>query len=82
MEHRNYMGYKVYENGDTTNSDGVILKPKIKKGIPYYKIKGKLFSTGRFILFAFEIYPRHVRGNAKRKDGNPMNNSLSNLYWI
>jgi hypothetical protein len=59
MEFRNYLGYKVYENGDVENQKGVILKPQLKKNFSFYKINKKRVSTAQFVLFAFGIYPKY-----------------------
>lgn len=81
MEFKNYLGYKVYENGNVENKKGIILKPQIKGDYSYYKIENKKTSSGAFVLFAFEIYPPFVNSKVKRKDKNILNNSLSNLLW-
>ena len=81
MEYRNYLGYKVYENGNVENNKGVILKPQLKKGFSFYEINGKRYSAGAFVLFAFEIYPMYFGQAIKRKEKNPLNNNLNNLSW-
>lgn len=81
MNFKYYLGYKVYENGNVENKKGVILKPQIKDGFSFFKIKNKRVSAGRFILFAFEIYPKSLNQKVKRKDKNPLNNSLQNISW-
>jgi hypothetical protein len=81
MECKNYLGYKVYENGNVENKKGVILKPQIKGGYSFYKINGKKISSGQIVLFAFSIYPKYSSQKAKRKDKDISNNSLENLEW-
>jgi hypothetical protein len=81
MEFKNYLGYKVYKNGNVENKKGIILKPQIKGDYSYYEIENKKISAGAFVLFAFEIYPPFVNSKVKRKDKNILNNSLSNLLW-
>lgn len=81
MEFRFYLGYKVYENGDVENKKGIVLRPKLKGNYSFYEIKGKNISCGKFILFAFEIYPKTLSQKVKRKDNNPLNNSLQNISW-
>lgn len=81
MEYRYYLGYKVYENGDVENKKGIILTPKLKGNYSYYEIKGKNIRAGEFVLFAFEIYPKSLNQLIKRKDNNPLNNSLENISW-
>jgi hypothetical protein len=81
MEFKFYLGYKVYENGNVENKKGLILKPKLKDSYCYYEIKDKKISCGKFVLFAFEIYPKTLNQKVKRKDNNPLNNSLENISW-
>lgn len=81
MEYRYYLGYKVYENGNVENDKGVVLKPQLKGNYSFFKIKGEKISCARFILFSFGDYPKCLNQKAKRKDGNPINNSLYNLSW-
>lgn len=81
MEYRNYLGYKVYENGNVENKKGIILKPQIKGTYTFYEIQNKKFSSGAFVLFAFGIYPPTSKSKVKRLDKNNSNNSLSNLQW-
>jgi hypothetical protein len=81
MEYRNYLGYKVYENGNVENNKGVILKPQLNGSYSFYQIKGKRISSGKFILYAFGIYPKYFGQAIKRKDKNPLNNNLNNLSW-
>lgn len=81
MAYKMYLGYKVYENGDVVNDKGVILKPQIKNGYSFYEIKNKRISCSKFVLLAFEIYPKTLNQKTKRKDLNPLNNSLNNLIW-
>lgn len=81
MEYRFYLGYKVYENGNVENQKGVILKPQIRGNYSFYEIKGKKLSAAQFVLFAFGIYPKYVGQKIKRKDKNPLNNSLKNISW-
>jgi hypothetical protein len=81
MEFRNYLGYKVYENGNVENQKGVILKPQLKENFSFYKINKKRVSTAQFVLFAFGIYPKYFGQKIKRKDKNPLNNSLENISW-
>ena len=81
MEFKNYLGYKVYENGNVENNKGVILKPQFKNGWSFYEIKGKEVSAGQIVLLAFGILPKNFNQKVKRKDGNPLNNALNNLSW-
>ncbi len=81
MEFRNYLGYKVYENGNVENQKGIILKQELKGNYSFYKINKKRFSAGQIVLFAFGIYPSYVGQSIKRKDKNPLNNSLENISW-
>lgn len=81
MEYKNYIGYKVYENGNVESKRGLILKPQIKNGYSFYEIENKKMSSGQIVLFAFGIYPKCLRAKVKRKDKNILNNSLSNLSW-
>jgi len=81
MEFKNYLGYKVYENGNVKNEKGLILKPKIVGGYSYYFIKNKNIRCGEFVLFAFGKYPKTLNQKIKRKDGNTLNNSLENISW-
>ena len=81
MEFRNYLGYKVYENGNVENNKGVFLKSQFKNDFSFFKIKGKRISCARFVLFAFSIYPKSLNQKVKRKDSNPLNNSLENISW-
>jgi len=41
----------------------------------------KKIRTGEFVLFAFGIYPKTFKQRIKRKDNNPLNNSLENISW-
>jgi hypothetical protein len=81
MNYKNYLGYKVYENGDVVNLKGVKLKPQFNNGYSFYEIKNKRISSSKIVLMAFEIYPKDFKAKAIRKDNNINNNSLSNLYW-
>jgi len=81
MEFVNYLGYKVYENGNVENKKGVILKPQLKGNCSFYYINNKKIRCGELVLFAFEIYPKTLKKRIKRKDGNPLNNSLQNISW-
>jgi len=81
MEYKNYLGYKVYENGNVENNKGVILKPQIKGSYTFYEIGNKRLSSGAFVLYAFGIYPKTFNSRVKRKDKNILNNSLNNLQW-
>lgn len=80
MEYNIYLGYKVYKNGNVENNKGVILKPQLKNGFSFYIINNRRFSCGAIVLLAFKIYPSKTM-KIKRKDGNPLNNSLENLSW-
>lgn len=87
MIYKIYLGYKVYENGDVENKNGILLKPKSNGNYYFYEIynlgvKQKM-STGSIVLYAFGIYPKYfcINPKVKRKDGNLLNNSLSNLSW-
>jgi hypothetical protein len=81
MEFRIYLGYKVYENGNVENKKGIVLKPQLKGNYSFYLIKEKKVSAGQIVLFAFGIYPNYVGQPIKRKDKNPLNNSLENISW-
>jgi hypothetical protein len=81
MEFRNYLGYKVYENGDVVNSKGLILKPQNDNGYYFYIIKGSPFSCGQIVLYAFGFIPPTSSSRVIRKDKNPLNNALNNLSW-
>jgi hypothetical protein len=81
MEFRNYLGYKVYENGNVENQKGVILKPQLNGNYSFYEINKKKISSGYFVLLAFGIYPKYIGQRIERKDKNPLNNSLDNLSW-
>lgn len=81
MEYRNYLGYKVYENGNVENNKGVILKVKEKNNYFFYKIKNKKISAGFLILFAFQIYPKYFGQKVNHIDSNKSNNSLINLTY-
>jgi hypothetical protein len=82
MEFRNYLGYKVYENGDVVNSKGLILKPMVTPtNFCYYMIKGKRFHAAHMVLYAFGFIPPTSSSRIIRKDKNPLNNALNNLSW-
>jgi hypothetical protein len=81
MEYKNYLGYKVYENGNVENNKGVILKPQINGNYSFYEIKNKKIRSGEIVLLAFGFYPKTLNQRVKRKDKNPLNNSLNNLQW-
>lgn len=86
MDFKNYLGYKVYENGSVVNKNNVTLKPQrgAKNYLFYYlSISGKTkkVSAGSVVLFAFEIYPKVFNQKVKHIDGNYQNNSLNNLKW-
>lgn len=81
MNYKIYLGYKVYEDGSVENKKGIKLLPHSNGNYSFYTINGKSICSGRFVLFAFEIYPKNVRQQVKRKDGNIFNNSLINLSW-
>jgi hypothetical protein len=81
MEFRNYLGYKVYENWNVENQKGVILKPQLKGNYSFYQINGKKIRAAEFVLLAFGIYPKYIGQKIKRKDKNPLNNSLENISW-
>lgn len=81
MKHKIYLGYKVYEDGSVENKKLIKLLPHSNGLYSYYIINGKSICSGRFVLFAFEIYPKNVKQRVIRKDGNIFNNSLDNLSW-
>ena len=80
MEYRNYLGYKVYENGNVENRKGIVLKPQLKGNYSFYEINKKKISAGAIVLLAFEIY-NSKSTKITRKDKNPLNNALNNLQW-
>jgi hypothetical protein len=81
MDFKNYLGYKVYENGNVVSESGIVLKPQKKGNYSFYEIKGKRIRCAEFVLFAFGIYPKYLNQRIKRKDKNVLNNSLNNISW-
>lgn len=81
MEYRNYLSYKVYENGNVENNKGLILTPQNKNNCYFYTIKNKKISAGFLILFAFGIYPKYFGQRVKHIDNDKSNNSLKNLTY-
>lgn len=81
MEYRNYLTYKVYEDGTIVNKKGVILKPQYVNNWAFYKLNKKRLSAVFIILFAFGIYPKYFKQNVKHIDKNKTNNALINLTY-
>lgn len=74
-------GYLINKLGQVKNIKGKILKCSISNsGYFFINIKGKGYFIHRAICFAFI---KKVDGNdfVNHKDGNKLNNELSNLEW-
>jgi len=86
MIYKNYLGYKVFENGQVFRKDGKILIPQHYNGRYFFEInvneKRKRISCAVFVLMAFEIFPNKLKSKVFRKDGDKLNCSLSNINWI
>ena len=85
MKHKNYLSYKVFENGIVLNSKGVKMIPQEKGNYHFYELSnnGKTFRvcTAKIVLISFEIYPKSLLSRIKFIDGNRLNTSLENLKW-
>lgn len=85
MEYRNYLGYKIYDDGSVFNKKGIKLIPQKNGNSYYYEIYinsvKKIINTSKLVLYSFEIYPNFLHRKVKRLDGNKKNDSLSNLRW-
>lgn len=86
MIYKNYLGYKVFENGKVLKKDGNFLIPQYYNENYFFEVyinkKRKRISCAVFILMAFEIFPPKLKSKIFRKDGNKLNCSLSNINWI
>lgn len=83
----NYENYWIYSNGDVFNENsGNILKGSIgEHGYKYYRLsknnKKKMFYGHRLVAEAFLDNPNNLPV-VNHKDGNKLNNDVSNLEWV
>lgn len=81
MDFKNYLGYKVYQNGNVVSPNGITLKKRFKNGYCFYLVNNKKIGISVIVLLAFNIYPPNTRSKINFIDGNNLNNSLENLQW-
>jgi len=74
-------GYKIMNNGDIIGIKGNILKTFIKNGYKAIKIREKHFYIHRLLAQKF-IKNFKNKPQVNHKDGNKLNNNLSNLEWV
>ena len=84
MESKNFKGYTVYEDGGI-KSNGirkVFLKGyDVGKGYDSVKINGKNFYRHKVIAICFLGKPKKGY-SVNHKDGNKLNNNISNLEYV
>ena len=81
MEYKNYLGYKVYQNGKVISSKGNELKPQNQNNTYFYYIDNCKINCAKIVLNAFGFLSNKANQRVKHLDGNKLNNSLENLQW-
>jgi len=82
----NKLGYEIYSSGKIRGSRGKLLKLHIGTS-GYYQVntwrnyKQKTFLVHRLITSAFISNPNNL-SEVNHKDGNKLNNNVSNLEWV
>ena len=82
-----YNNYYIYDNGDVLNiSTNKILKGSIgENGYKYYRLSK---DNNKTMFYAHRLVAEHFLENpnslpvVNHKDGNKLNNQLSNLEWV
>lgn len=81
MKTLNYSKYEYYTDGSITKNGKPVAMWKDKDGYLICKIDGKNKRVHRLIAYLFIYNPDNL-ATVNHKDGNKLNNHVSNLEWM
>lgn len=81
MQFKVFNGYKIYPTGAIMHPNGFFCRLSVNsKGYENVSINGKLHKVHRLVAEAFIPNPQGLP-QVNHKDGNKLNNEVSNLEW-